>query len=66
MAQGRMTAWIVGTLPIIFVLIISVLNPGYLTPLSDDKIGHYLILIAVVLQIIGVFIIRKIVRIRYQ
>ncbi len=65
-AQGRMTAWIVGTLPIIFVLIISVLNPGYLTPLSDDKIGHYLILIAVILQIIGIFIIRKIVRIKYQ
>jgi len=65
-AQGRMTAWIVGMLPMIFVTIISMLNPGYLTPLFHDKIGHYLILIAVVLQIVGISIISRIVKIKYQ
>ena len=65
-AQGRMSAWLLGTLPIIFVLIISVLNPDYLTPLFQDKIGHYLILLAAILQIIGFILIRQIVRIKYQ
>lgn len=65
-AQGRMSAWILGLLPITFVLIISALNPGYLIPLFQDKLGHYLILIATVLQVIGFSIIRKIIQIKYQ
>ena len=65
-AQGRMSAWILGSLPVAFVLIISALNPGYLEPLFQDQLGHYLLMIAVVLQIIGFFFIQKIIRIRYQ
>ena len=65
-AQGRMSAWIIGLLPIIFILLISILNPNYLTPLFHDKIGHYLILLAIFLQIIGFLMVRKIVRIKYQ
>jgi len=65
-AQGRMSAWILGCLPVAFVLIISALNPGYLEPLFHDQLGHYLLMIAIVLQIIGFFFIRKIVRIKYQ
>lgn len=65
-AQGRMSAWLLGTLPIIFVVLISLLNPDYLRPLTHDKIGHYLILIASILQVIGFSVIRKIVLIKYQ
>jgi len=65
-AQGRMSAIILGSLPLAFVLIISGLNPDYLTPLFHDKLGHYLILIALFLQICGFFVIQKIVKIKYQ
>ena len=65
-AQGRMSAWILGTLPIAFVLIISALNPNYLKPLSQDKLGHLLIGLSAFLQIVGFLFIRKIVRIKYQ
>jgi tight adherence protein B len=65
-AQGRMSAWIVGSLPIGFMLIISGLNPGYLKPLFENKLGHVLIAASALLQITGFFIIRKIIRIRYQ
>jgi len=65
-AQGRMSAGILGTLPAIFLAIISVLNPGYLRPLFKDPLGHYFIVLAVVLQIIGFIIINKIVQIKYQ
>lgn len=65
-AQGRMSAIILGSLPLAFVLIISGLNPEYLTPLFQDKLGHYLILIAVFLQICGFLIIQKVVKIKYQ
>jgi tight adherence protein B len=65
-AQGRMSAWILGTLPLAFVLIISALNPGYLEPLFKDKLGHYVIAIAAFMQIVGFFFIQRIVRIKYQ
>jgi len=65
-AQGRMSAWIVGLLPAVFVLAISVLNPAYLTPLLQEKLGHILIGFAAFLQITGLLFIRKIVRIKYQ
>ncbi|MBN2104604.1 type II secretion system F family protein [bacterium] len=65
-AQGRMSAIILGALPLVFVLFISGLNPDYLTPLFHDKLGHYFILIAVFLQIFGFIVIQKIVKIKYQ
>jgi tight adherence protein B len=65
-AQGRMSATILGTLPFAFVLIISGINPDYLTPLFHDPLGHNLIVIAVILQITGYLIINKIVKIKYQ
>ena len=65
-AQGRMSAAILGTLPAAFVLIISGINPGYLTPLFHDPLGHNLIVIAVFLQIVGYSIIHRIVKIKYQ
>jgi tight adherence protein B len=65
-AQGRMSAWLLGTMPIVFVCIISVLNPEYLKPLFRDKIGHYLIALSSTLQVIGFIMIQKIVRISYK
>ncbi|NQT25590.1 type II secretion system F family protein [candidate division KSB1 bacterium] len=65
-AQGRMSGWILGCLPIIFVVIISLLNPEYLSPLFEEKLGHKLIFSSVFLQIMGFYVIRKIVRVRYQ
>jgi len=65
-AQGRMSAWILGSMPIVFVLAISALNPDYLEPLFHDKLGHYVIGIASVMQIIGFLVIHKIVQIKYQ
>jgi tight adherence protein B len=65
-AQGRMSAAILGTLPAAFVLVISGINPGYLTPLFHDPLGHNLIVIAVIMQLIGYSIIHRIVKIKYQ
>jgi tight adherence protein B len=65
-AQGRMSAWIVGTLPIVFVLAISALNPAYLEPLLQEKLGHMMIGLSAFLQAAGLLLIRKIVRIKYQ
>ncbi|MBN2356404.1 type II secretion system F family protein [candidate division KSB1 bacterium] len=65
-AQGRMSALVLGLLPIAFMLIISIMSPGYLEPLFTTKTGHLMLFVAVFMQIVGFIIIRKIVRIKYQ
>jgi Flp pilus assembly protein TadB len=46
-------------------MIILMLNPGYLDPLFNDKLGHYFILAAITLQITGFFVIQKIVKMKF-
>jgi len=60
-AQGRMTGWILSALPVLMLLLINVLNPGYSHILLSDPIGHKMIYVAVVLIAIGTFIINRIV-----
>ncbi|MBN1781047.1 type II secretion system F family protein [bacterium] len=65
-AQGRMSAIVLGCLPVAFVAILSGLNPEYLEPMFHDKLGHWLILISAFLQVFGFLVINRIVRIKYQ
>ena len=62
-AEGRFSAIILSLLPVAMVLLLLVINPEYLLTLLDDIIGIVLIIGAVIMQIIGVLIIRKIVAI---
>lgn len=63
-AQARLTGFILVLLPPLLALIIQSLNPNYLKPLWYDKLGNILIGMAVLLQIAGTLVIRKIVRIK--
>jgi len=63
-AQGRLSGIILILLPITMVIILSFLSPGYMQILTDDPVGKYMLGAAVFLQVVGIFTIRKIVRIR--
>jgi tight adherence protein B len=63
-AQARLSGLILSLLPPILALVIYNLNPNYLKPLWNDRLGNILVATAVVLQIAGMFVIRKIVRIK--
>lgn len=63
-AQARLSGLILSLLPPILALVIYNLNPNYLKPLWNDSLGNLLVALAVVLQIAGMFVIRKIVRIK--
>jgi len=63
-AQARMSGIILTLLPPSLAIVIYSLNPGYLKPLWEDKLGHLLLGMGVVLQITGALVIRRIVRIK--
>ncbi|HVB99398.1 MAG TPA: type II secretion system F family protein [Candidatus Dormibacteraeota bacterium] len=62
-AQGRMTAGILIALPPIMMFMLNTLNPEYMKPLFTEPLGHWMLLIAGVLQLVGSIILWKIVHI---
>ena len=60
-AQGRISAIIIVLLPIAVGAILGLMNPTYLLPLIETTIGLVMVVMAVILQITGIFIIRKII-----
>jgi tight adherence protein B len=63
-AQGRLTMVLLMALPPTIVVIMQLLNPGFIRPLFTDPIGHALIVGGITLQTLGYFFIRRIIRIQ--
>jgi tight adherence protein B len=63
-AQGRMTGWILSALPIVLLVVINIITPGYTHVLFTDPLGQKLLIAGGVLILIGGFIISRIVDIR--
>ena len=63
-AQGRMSGFILGLLPIAMAILLYFLNPAYLRVLADNPIGLKMVIGAVGMNLIGFMIIHKIVNIR--
>jgi tight adherence protein B len=63
-AQARLTGTILAILPIVMAAVIWWMSPDYLKALVEDPAGPYLIFVAVFLQVVGYFVIRKIIAIK--
>jgi tight adherence protein B len=63
-AQGRLTMVLLMALPPTIVLIMLSINPGFISPLFTDPVGHALIVAGITLQTMGYFFIRRIIRIQ--
>jgi tight adherence protein B len=62
--SSRMSAWLLCALPIGVAMMVTVLNPEYMSVLWRDPRGHYLIAAALTMQITGMLIVRKILKIK--
>jgi tight adherence protein B len=60
-AQGRFTGWILIALPVVMLLLLNLLNPGYSSILLSDPFGRKLIYFSVGMLAAGALIIRRIV-----
>jgi tight adherence protein B len=62
--SARGSAWILCGLPFALVFVLTALNPDYMKVLVDDPRGHYVLAVAIVLQITGMLVIKKILNIK--
>jgi tight adherence protein B len=60
-AQGRMTGWILGLLPVIMLVLLNIASPGYSSVLFHDPTGQKLLYAGGILIVLGGLVIRKIV-----
>jgi len=63
-AQGRLTGWILGLLPIILLALLNIVSPGYSSVLFHDATGQKLLYVGGTLIVFGGLIIRKIVNVQ--
>ena len=64
-SSGRLSGYIVGALPFILLIMMSVVNPDYASGLFETDIGHIMLVVGIILEIIGFVVIKKIVTIKY-
>ncbi|MBO1265981.1 type II secretion system F family protein [Proteiniclasticum sp. SCR006] len=62
-AQGKMSAAVIGLLPVGIALAISVMNPEYIHVLLNTTLGNILIGVAVMMEMTGTFILTRIIKI---
>ena len=63
-AHGRITGMVLVLMPVAVACFMMVTSPDYLTEMAQDKTGRILIYGAVIGQIIGYFVIKKIINIK--
>jgi tight adherence protein B len=63
--EGKASALIIGLLPFVFAVIISMLNPNYLTPMFEKPLGQMILLGGVCLWLFGVFWLRSFSQLDY-
>lgn len=63
-AQGRMSRWVLTFLPVGLLLIISLVNPGYMHVMYASTIGRVLLLMAAISITFGSLVIKRIVNIK--
>jgi tight adherence protein B len=62
--SSRMSAWMLCALPLGIALLVNFMNPEYMDPLWSDPRGQNLVYFAAGMQLTGMLIIRKIMRIK--
>jgi tight adherence protein B len=62
--EGRLSGVVLLALPPVLFVVMWYLNPGYSMTLFTDPMGHQMLAGAIILQILGALIIRKIVNIK--
>ena len=62
-AEGRMSAWILALVPLVLFAAIWVTTPDYLPALTENETGHQIIIYGLCSAVVGIFWIRKILRI---
>jgi tight adherence protein B len=64
-AQGRMSGWVISLLPVALGVVIYLINPEHMSLLFTNPLGILILVVSIMMESIGIFLINKIVRIEF-
>jgi tight adherence protein B len=64
-AEAKMSAIIIGALPLVVMALVSVMSPDYMTELYTTKTGHRNLMIGAGMMILGTLMMRKMINFKY-
>lgn len=64
-SQGRMSGIIIGCLPIAIGIILSLINPSYMSFFVTEELGRTLLMVAAGMETVGFIVIKKMVTVKY-
>jgi tight adherence protein B len=64
-ASGKLTGWILAAMPPAVGVLFSVSAPGHFNIMFEERLGIQMMIAGVMLQIVGVLVIRKIINVEY-
>ena len=62
--EGRLSGVVLLALPPVLMIVMFYMNPQYLMPLFGDSLGHKMLIGGIVMQLLGAFVIKKIIDIK--
>ncbi|WP_303867474.1 type II secretion system F family protein [Acetobacterium wieringae] len=64
-ATARTSGLVVGLMPLVIILVFLLFNPDYITIFFESNLGIAMVVIAIIMEVIGYLIIRRIVNIKF-
>ena len=64
-AQGRISGWVLAAAPFVVAGVMSIIAPSYLSPLIETEPGRMAITIGIISELVGVFVIHRIIDIKF-
>jgi tight adherence protein B len=64
-AHARITGWVLALLPPCLGVALTILSPNHMSLLWTDPIGIKMMVVAIILQVVGTLLIRKLVDVEY-
>ncbi|MCU0955872.1 MAG: type II secretion system F family protein [Hydrogenophaga sp.] len=62
-AQGKLQAWVVGLLPLVLMMVLNKMEPEAMSLMWNTRIGWATLVVIGLLEVMGIYVIRKIVAI---
>jgi tight adherence protein B len=62
--SSRWSAWLLCALPIFLAVYVTIMNPGYMDVMWRDARGNRLLAVAAIMQVLGMLMVQKIMKIR--
>lgn len=61
-SETRLSAWVLGLLPLVVAVFMTLVNPEFFTPMFSQPLGHRILLIALGMEAIGAFLLYRLAK----